>query len=152
MADLAAGELKRQTIHVELRNVQWEGPSAILTYFRYLLFALLFFKAAKHQHLVHKALYELRKRPRPDSPYAVPTGDSFKYTLTPHYFAEILIYLSLAFIAAPPGHWINGTLFYAVVFVATNLGVTAAGTRKWYEAKFGEQVVRGKAAMIPFIW
>jgi 3-oxo-5-alpha-steroid 4-dehydrogenase 3 len=72
--------------------------------------------------------------------------------LAPHYLAECTEYLALAIAGAPPGQWINKTLACAFVFVVVNLGVTAYGSKKWYEQRFGESPIRGKARMIPFLW
>ena len=84
--------------------------------------------------------------------YRLPDHPAFNISITPHYFAECLIYLSMAIVAAPPGEWLNRTLCSALVFVMVNLGVTAFGTKNWYEQKFGRDSVRGKARMIPFVY
>ena len=47
---------------------------------------------------------------------------------------------------------VNWTIAAATVFVAANLGVTAAGTREWYAAKFGKEAVQGKWNLVPFVW
>jgi 3-oxo-5-alpha-steroid 4-dehydrogenase 3 len=95
-----------------------------------------------HYHLHHQL-------PRPN--YILPTHPLFRYTLTPHYFAECLEYLGLA-IAGASEDWINKTLATALVFVVVNLGVTAYGSRKWYAQRFGESVIRDRARMVPFVW
>jgi len=82
----------------------------------------------------------------------VPTSVAFRKIVCPHYFAECLIYLSLAVIAAPPGDALNKTLSSGLLFVAVNLGVTAQSTWQWYAVKFGEAAVASKWKMIPFVF
>lgn len=84
--------------------------------------------------------------------YKLPTHPAFQPLISPHYMAECLIYLSLAIVATPHGNRINWTLICALVFVTVNLAVTADGTKKWYEKRFGENAVKGKWRMIPMIW
>ena len=64
---------------------------------------------------------------------------------------ECLIYLSMAFLAAPEGVWINRTIFTGLVFVSVNLGITASTSKEWYEKRFGEEKVAGRWNMIPFV-
>jgi 3-oxo-5-alpha-steroid 4-dehydrogenase 3 / polyprenol reductase len=76
----------------------------------------------------------------------------FRYVLCPHYTAECVIYLILAFLAAPGDEIINKTLLTTLIFVAANLGHVAEDTRRWSISKFGAHGVAGKWRMIPFIW
>ena len=87
-----------------------------------------------------------------DDGYKLPTHPAFQSLIAPHYFAECLIYLSLALVAAPERSWMNWTLASALVFVAVNLGVTAGVTKEWYERRFGKGAVRGKWRMVPGVW
>jgi 3-oxo-5-alpha-steroid 4-dehydrogenase 3 len=86
------------------------------------------------------------------SDYKLPTHPAFHPTVTPHYLAECIIYLSIAGMAAPPGQWLNSTVACALVFVAVNLGVTAHGTYEWYERRFGKQALEGRWRMVPFVF
>jgi 3-oxo-5-alpha-steroid 4-dehydrogenase 3 len=86
------------------------------------------------------------------SDYKLPTHPAFHPTVTPHYLAECVIYLSIAGMAAPSGHWLNSTVTCALVFVAVNLGVTAHGTYEWYVRRFGKQALEGRWRMVPFIF
>jgi 3-oxo-5-alpha-steroid 4-dehydrogenase 3 / polyprenol reductase len=113
---------------------------------------LLFLMASGIQHDCHAYLASLSTAKTKDkTEYQLPTFPAFSMTLTPHYFMECLIYLSLAILAAPEDHWFNMTILCALVFVVTNLGVTAIGTRQWYEKKFGKEAIAGRYAMIPFV-
>ncbi len=97
------------------------------------------------QHRCNKQLAELKK-------YSVPKGGLFRLFICPHYACECLFYFSLALAAAPIGRLCNTTLLTACLFVAVNLGVTSAGTRRWYVDKFGAESVKGKWSMIPFLF
>jgi len=65
---------------------------------------------------------------------------------------ECLIYLSIAMISAPRGAILNKTMFAALIFVSTNLGVTASTSKEWYEKKFGKEAVAGKWKLIPYLY
>ncbi|KAL4765699.1 putative 3-oxo-5-alpha-steroid 4-dehydrogenase [Aspergillus foveolatus] len=112
---------------------------------RTLLSLPIFLIASGIQHDCHHYLSSLKK-------YTLPTHPMFNWILCPHYTAECIIYLSLAFLAAPKGEIMNKTLLSAVFFVAVNLGITASTTRQWYRQKFGESAVQGKWNMIPLIY
>jgi 3-oxo-5-alpha-steroid 4-dehydrogenase 3 len=109
------------------------------------------------QHDCHAYLAALKKPKKTaggetKAEYRLPEHPAFNLSLTPHYFAECLIYLSLSILAAPKGALLNWTLVSALAFVAVNLGVTANGTRKWYREKFGAQAVKGRARMLPGLY
>lgn len=114
----------------------------------------LFLMASYVQHMAHAELYRLRTKgiAKGKDAYSLPQHPLFKYTLTPHYMAECFIYLSLAVVAAPTPSLFNGTILAALLLVAVNLGVTAAGTKLWYMNRFGEDAGRGRARMVPWIW
>lgn len=123
---------------------------------------LLFLLASGGQHDCHVYLASLKTSSssaehadaltRPGSSYKLPTHPAFQHLIAPHYTAEILIYFSLALLAVPRGCWMNWTLVCAWVFVAVNLGVTAEGTRRWYERRFGGELVRGRWTLVPRVW
>lgn len=106
------------------------------------------------QHDCHVYMAWLRKTPKGEnkSEYRLPKHPAFYNTLTPHYFAECLIYASLSILAAPQEDWLNWTCVSALFFVVVNLGVTADGTRKWYREAFGEKAIAGRARMIPLLY
>ncbi|KAK4508270.1 hypothetical protein PRZ48_002008 [Zasmidium cellare] len=134
------------------RDFLIQGPSA-----RTFIGVLIFLLASGFQHDCHAYLASLKNSKKTDggaatSDYKLPEHPAFNISLTPHYFAECLIYLSLAIAATPKGGVLNWTFVSALVFVMTNLGVTAYGTGQWYERRFGSDAVKGKARMIPFIF
>ena len=106
---------------------------------------LIFVFASGIQHDCHAHLASLKKYSLPDHPV-------FNSLICPHYFAECMIYLALSIIAAPSGHFLNGTIVCALIFVVVNLGVTADGTKRWYEEKFGADKVAGRWRMIPYVY
>lgn len=105
----------------------------------------VFLIASGLQHDCHHYLFSLKK-------YTVPTHPLFSRIVCPHYTAECAIYLSLAVLAAPEGETVNKTLASCFCFVAVNLGITAATSKQWYRAKFGETAVQGKWKMIPWVF
>ncbi|KAK1827923.1 hypothetical protein QBC39DRAFT_313958 [Podospora conica] len=98
-----------------------------------------------NQHRCHKHLAGLKK-------YSLPSDGLFRHLVCPHYACECLLYFSLAVAGAPEGRWVNRTLLCATAFAVVNLGVTAAGTRRWYADKFGQEAVAKKWNMIPFVF
>ncbi|KAI8941197.1 hypothetical protein NX059_002434 [Plenodomus lindquistii] len=101
------------------------------------------------QHSYHAYLYRIRTEGKG---YQVPSHPLFSNLLCPHYSCEVAIYALLSVIAAPPHSMVNWTLLCGTVFVATNLGVTAVGTKQWYMNKFGAEKVGPRKRMVPFIW
>lgn len=132
--------------------LQFTTPSSIPSHFlirpptlRTSLILPLFILASGLQHDCHAYLAGLKK-------YTLPEHPMFQILICPHYFAECLIYVSLATIAAPQGAWMNRTLVCALVFVVVNLGVTAEGTRAWSVDKFGVERVWRRWRMVPFVF
>ena len=59
---------------------------------------VLFFWSSWHQYSCHKILADVRTGSIDTSnkkQYAIPYGDWFEYVSSPHYLAEILIYIAL---------------------------------------------------------
>lgn len=121
------------------------SPSAELRTTK-LIVGLCFFVAASIvQNRAHARLASLTS-------YRIPPGKLFQYVLCPHYTAEVVIYICFAMLGAPRGSWLNVTMVAALIFVVSNLGVTAIGTRQWYVDQFGAVKVGMRARLIPFIW
>lgn len=97
------------------------------------------------QHVLHTHLASLKK-------YTLPTHPTFQWIVAPHYTCECLIYLALAFLSRPSGYYLNHTMAAALVFVVINLGISADGTKKWMQTKFGNGSVAKKWRMLPGIW
>lgn len=84
--------------------------------------------------------------------YTLPTAGLFQYLVCPHYTCECLVYLTIAYVAAPEGQWFSGPVLCGLAFVVANLGATAVGTRQWYAQKFGADAVASRWTMIPFVF
>jgi 3-oxo-5-alpha-steroid 4-dehydrogenase 3 len=105
----------------------------------------VFTGASLNQSILHRHLRSLKK-------YTMPTHPTFDRIAAPHYTCECLIYLALAVLSRPNGSYMNHTMATALVFVVVNLGISADGTRKWMEAKFGDGNVPARWRMIPYVW
>jgi 3-oxo-5-alpha-steroid 4-dehydrogenase 3 len=112
---------------------------------RTMLVLPVFILASGAQNDCHVYLASLKK-------YTLPQVGLFQYIICPHYFAEIIIYIALAVLAAPDGQLFNKTILSTTVFVIVNLGMTAKANQKWYMEKFGEESVKGRWKMIPFVY
>ncbi|KAL9047734.1 MAG: hypothetical protein Q9206_006510 [Seirophora lacunosa] len=123
-----------------VRDITFSAPSV-----RTMMSIPLFILASGVQHDCHTYLASLPKYTLPDHPI-------FHTMVCPHYTAESAIYLALAILGAPRGAWMNQTIATAFVFVAVNLAVTAAATKKWYMKKFGKEKVDYRWTMIPYIF
>jgi len=105
----------------------------------------LFLLASRVQHECHKHLASLKK-------YTLPEDRFFQSVVCPHYTSECLIYLAIAIAAAPKDQFMNRTVLAGLGFVVSNLGVTADSTRKWYVEKFGEEKLKGRWRMVPYVY
>lgn len=134
-----------------VKDLTFTGPSL-----RSFVSMLLFLLASGVQHDCHNYLTSIKPAStspnRPANEYRIPKHPAFGRLIVPHYFAECIIYLSLTIAAAPKGYWINWTMACALVFVVVNLGVTAEGTKRWYEGRFGSAAVEGKWRMLPYVF
>ncbi|KAL5113917.1 3-oxo-5-alpha-steroid 4-dehydrogenase [Pleosporales sp. CAS-2024a] len=101
------------------------------------------------QHSCHAYLYRLRTE---NKGYQLPSHPLFPTLLCPHYTCEIAIYALLSLIAAPEGRLVSWTMVCATIFVASNLAVTAWGTKQWYADRFGAATLSHRKRIIPCIW
>ena len=105
----------------------------------------IFILASGVQHDCHAYLTSLPK-------YTLPIHPIFQSLICPHYNAECIIYLCLAFITAPKGALINRTMCTVFVFVSANLTVTAATSKERYEQRFGKEAVAHRWIMVPGLY
>jgi 3-oxo-5-alpha-steroid 4-dehydrogenase 3 / polyprenol reductase len=106
---------------------------------------IVFALASAAQSWCHTYLAGLEK-------YSLPSAGMFQYIVCPHYTCECLIYISLVFLAAPVGKLHNQTILCAFLLVMLNLGITAAGTKRWYKGRYGEAAVGARWAMVPGVF
>ena len=117
---------------------------------------LLFFWASHHQTACHMILANLRtqasKRKSIRSKqqlYFMPEGDWFEYVSSPHFFAEILIYVSMlmCFVFS---NW-KSPFWLVLISTICVLGVSARQTHVWYREKF-EDYPKNRKILIPWIY
>ena len=77
------------------------------------------------QHLSHRALYNNRKTGGVDAKRRIPDTPLFKVMNCPHYFAEMLIYISLASVECPPS-------LLCAAFVIVSLSINWRNHSAWY--------------------
>uniref|UniRef100_A0A5S6QPE6 Polyprenal reductase n=1 Tax=Trichuris muris TaxID=70415 RepID=A0A5S6QPE6_TRIMR len=80
--------------------------------------------------------------------HGIPHGGWFDYVACPHFFFEILIYLSIW--CCQNLTW--NTWSFVVVFVIVNQMIAASITREWYMRKFPEIFPSNRTALIPYIF
>ena len=117
---------------------------------------LIFGMANLHQFRSHCILASLRQKKTnqkilssnsKSSTYGLPRGDWFEYVTCPHYFAEILIYLSFVIIMK-----FNYGVLLLFFWVVLNLSLNAKKSHQWYFNKFKEVYPKSRKIMIPFLW
>jgi 3-oxo-5-alpha-steroid 4-dehydrogenase 3 len=111
---------------------------------------LLFIYASYHQYNCHVILASLRKERHG---YMIPRGDWFEMLVTPHYFADILIYLSLNILFC----FHNYVLICGLVWTIANLSIVSNETQAWYykhftTEKYYEAFPHGRYRIIPYCY
>lgn len=109
-----------------------------LQYSKCILSILLFITASYDQYNNHNLLANQKK-------YTLPTTALFKYVVCPHYFDEVLIYLSI-FIIKPT---ISFFIVFAWVFI--NLTISAQHSYKFYTNN-KEVDISNHCIIIPYIY
>ncbi|KAI9279275.1 3-oxo-5-alpha-steroid 4-dehydrogenase-domain-containing protein [Sporodiniella umbellata] len=112
-----------------------------------LIAILIYLYASVHQYHCHCILASLRHKS--DSKYQVPKGDWFEWIASPHYFADILIYLSLCILY----DFKNNILLCGLIWSITNLSITANQTHLWYIRQFpSHPELKNRWRIIPGIY
>jgi hypothetical protein len=83
--------------------------------------------------------------PGQEGRYGLPTGDWFEYVSSPHYLAEILIYV--AFVMITGGRVV--CLWLILAFVVANLTRSALQTHRWYQGLFPAALPKHRRALFP---
>ncbi|CAM9686252.1 unnamed protein product [Discosporangium mesarthrocarpum] len=78
----------------------------------------------------------------------MPSKGWFRYVSSPHYLAELLVYLSYLTMC---GRGAEGGVGLMVLWVLANQAVVAASTHEWYRKKFDDYPPERKR-LIPFLW
>lgn len=111
---------------------------------------LLYIWASLHQHRCHVILADLRKDKSGKivtMKHVMPSGDWFEIVSCPHYFAELLIYISIAFLFGLA----HLTWWLLVLFVLFNQSLAAILCHEFYYQKFDSYPAHRKA-LIPFVF
>ncbi|KAL9257381.1 Polyprenol reductase 2-like protein [Drosera capensis] len=109
--------------------------------------AAIFFWGSIHQLRCHAILGKLRQEKEHADNYAIPYGDWFDMVSSPHYLAEIVLYVGI--LVASGGT--DLTVWLLFVFVVANLSFAAAETHRWYRRKF-DDYPRNRYAIIPYVY
>ncbi|CAN2388606.1 Steroid 5 alpha-reductase 3 [Pristimantis euphronides] len=116
----------------------------------HILGCLLYVWASLHQHRCHVILANLRKDKTGKlvtMNHVMPSGDWFETVSCPHYFAELLIYISIAFLFGLT----HLTLWLLVLFVLFNQSLAGILCHEFYHQKFDSYPAHRKA-FIPFLF
>uniref|UniRef100_A0A8C0GZD4 Polyprenal reductase n=1 Tax=Chelonoidis abingdonii TaxID=106734 RepID=A0A8C0GZD4_CHEAB len=116
----------------------------------HILGIMMYIWASVHQHRCHVILANLRKSKSGkvvSLNHSIPFGDWFERVSCPHYFAELLIYVSMAIIFG----FQNLTWWLVVMFVLFNQALAAVLCHEFYVNKFSCYPTHRKA-FIPFLF
>ncbi|XP_051133846.1 polyprenol reductase 2-like [Andrographis paniculata] len=100
-----------------------------------------------HQRNIHAILGSLRPSKEMINQHTIPRGDWFELVSSPHYFAEIVIYLGLVIASG----CFDLTIWLLWDFVVANLTYAAAETHRWYLSKF-DDYPKNRRAIFPFVY
>ena len=104
--------------------------------FRIVLAVCLGWLGQYQQYRHHVLLAHLRTTKTTDDRYSIPHGGWFQYVGCPHYLAEILIYVGF-FLLMP-----SIQTFALLVWVISNLTVSAWNSHQWYCRTFGHDYIK----------
>ena len=113
----------------------------------------LFLWSSRHQYKCHRILALLRTRPRTHDKtatstlYAIPKGDWFQLTSSPHYLAEVLVYASLCLLM----EFSNLYCCLALATTLLNLLYTSRLNQRWYIRTFKDYPT-SRWTLIPFVF
>ncbi|XP_063316048.1 polyprenol reductase [Pelobates fuscus] len=111
---------------------------------------MLYIWASIHQTRCHVILAKLRKNKSGkviNMNHVIPHGDWFENVSCPHYFAELLIYVSISIVFG----LVNTTWWLVVLYVLCCQALTAALCHEFYHEKFKSYPAHRKA-FIPFLF
>lgn len=118
----------------------------------FLVGLFLFVYGSIHQSRCHKILARLRNDISKHDSHLLPNGDWFKYVSSPHYLAEIVIYVGIAIMVSSHTGKLHLSLYLMIAFTIINLSITANGTHQWYLDNFKDKVPKERRRIIPFLF
>ena len=97
----------------------------------------------------HTILASLRNNKDRET-YAIPRGGLFEYVSSPHYLAEIIIYISLGVMSSPMIRTLRHAAIWALMLctIIVNLSVSAIKSHAWYRRTF-KNYPKSRRALIP---
>ena len=117
----------------------------------------IFLYGSYHQYTCHKILADLRGGSNSSSEdpsslthfekYTIPYGDWFQYVSSPHYTAEIMIYVGVCVLM-----WGNIGVWLIPLFSFSCLSFSAYWTHSWYLGRFPQYKKMNRKILIPFVW
>ncbi|XP_068724303.1 polyprenol reductase-like isoform X1 [Montipora capricornis] len=149
---LDATSLAAPLLQCSKRDEDWchtcYSPFTTLRWYQYLA-VIMFVWASWHQWNCHNILAKLRQSPGGQTVkvYRIPQGDWFKFVSSPHYLAEIMIYVSL-FVFQKGCNIYFGLL---LLFTIQNLSIGATVSHEWYKKKFKEYP-NSRCRIFPFVY
>ncbi len=105
----------------------------------------LFIWSSWHQYVCHKILARVRISSSNKRLYSIPYGDWFQYISSPHYLAEILIYVSICLSMELS----NVYCLLSLMATLLNLLYTSRLNHQWYLRTFSDYPKRW--TLIPFV-
>jgi len=122
------------------------NPNKNLLIFQPLIGVSIFLYASYRQFCCHNILAQLRSSKNKN--YSIPYGDSFELVSCPHYFWEIIIYISFLVIVESKCL----SMWFILLFVILNLGHSGWKTHQWYKKLFNDDYPKYRRAIIPYIF
>jgi len=137
-----------EEVSLDADSVDW--PIAVVG-------ALTCLWAQYQQYRHHYFLAELRVTTKDgktsQQDYKIPSKGWFHYVSCPHYTAEILIYMSFALVLLSRSSGkSNHKPLPLLLWVATNLSVSAIKSHDWYLLHYPEYASLQRTAIIPFLF
>lgn len=110
---------------------------------------VIFLWASWHQWNCHVILAKLRHSAsgKKVKEYRIPYGDWFDHVSSPHYLAEIIVYIAFFLIQKGRNIYVGMILLFTV----QNLSLGATVTHNWYKNKFKEYP-QNRNKIFPFVY
>ena len=110
---------------------------------------VIFLWASWHQWNCHVILAKLRHSAsgKKVKEYRIPYGDWFDHVSSPHYLAEIIVYIAFFLIQKGQNIYVGMILLFTV----QNLSLGATVTHNWYKNKFKEYP-QNRNKIFPFVY
>ncbi|XP_010708410.1 polyprenol reductase [Meleagris gallopavo] len=144
---IAVGSTVLCQVPTNVRN--GKGLSVQIFWF-HIVGIVMYLWASFHQHRCLVILANLRKSKSGEVlslNHSIPFGDWFERVSCPHYFAELLIYISMAITFG----FHNVTWWFVVMYVFFNQTLAAVLCHEFYQEKF-TTYPKHRKAFIPFIF